>query len=199
MDLGSTNFKYVAYWRRYISLVLQDAGNHRWYGSLPVTLDLIFHFAAIYLLHLFFLLWFKVNLYPYSSTFAHNDPDMLEVGVQGYMFNKKGDISTLNCEIFPFHLPPILMIDWLIVCFVGLPRTNLTERESQSHFSLWCIFSAPLIAGLDLSSSNISWAVDILTNQKAIAVNQVRKSTFLRATYSTLIVLKLKIWNIHIY
>ena len=45
------------------------------------------------------------------------------------------------------------------------------QRMNQAHFSLWCITSAPLIAGNDVRSASAGLTA-ILTNPEAIAVNQ---------------------------
>jgi len=48
---------------------------------------------------------------------------------------------------------------------------GMTDTEYRSHFSLWAMLAAPLIAGNDLR--NMTPAIhDILTNREAIAVNQ---------------------------
>jgi alpha-galactosidase len=48
---------------------------------------------------------------------------------------------------------------------------NMTTTEDRSHFSMWCLLAAPLIAGNDLK--NMSQAThDILTNKEVIAVDQ---------------------------
>src|SRR5262249_7366413 len=48
----------------------------------------------------------------------------------------------------------------------------VTDVEDQSHFSLWAIASAPLIAGNNLFDANITPATKaILTNAEIIAVN----------------------------
>jgi hypothetical protein len=52
---------------------------------------------------------------------------------------------------------------------VGIP--NLTTAENRSHFTLWCIMAAPLVAGNDVRK--MSDAVrEILTNIEAIAIDQ---------------------------
>jgi alpha-galactosidase len=48
---------------------------------------------------------------------------------------------------------------------------GLTITESQAHFSLWCLLSAPLMAGNDLRTMSAD-IKNILTNQEVIAVNQ---------------------------
>jgi alpha-galactosidase len=48
---------------------------------------------------------------------------------------------------------------------------GMTATEYRSHFSLWCIMAAPLIAGNDLRGMT-QGTLDILTNTEAIAVDQ---------------------------
>ena len=48
---------------------------------------------------------------------------------------------------------------------------GLTPAESRAHFSFWCLFAAPLIAGNDLRSMSKE-TLEILTNREAIAVDQ---------------------------
>ena len=52
---------------------------------------------------------------------------------------------------------------------VGVP--GLSTTESQSHFSLWAISGAPLLAGNDITTMS-STTRDILTNSEVIAVDQ---------------------------
>ena len=48
---------------------------------------------------------------------------------------------------------------------------DLTYDENVSHFSLWCMMAAPLMAGNDLRNMSLD-VRGILTNKLAIAVNQ---------------------------
>lgn len=48
---------------------------------------------------------------------------------------------------------------------------GMTSTEYKAHFSLWCILSAPLIAGNDLRHMS-GETLDILTNKEVIAVDQ---------------------------
>jgi alpha-galactosidase len=48
---------------------------------------------------------------------------------------------------------------------------GMSTTEYRSHFSLWCIMAAPLIAGNDVAAMK-SEIHDILTNKEAIAVDQ---------------------------
>jgi len=52
---------------------------------------------------------------------------------------------------------------------VGNP--GLTLAESRSHFSLWCILAAPLMAGNDVRKMSDEIR-DILTNKEVIAIDQ---------------------------
>jgi alpha-galactosidase len=48
---------------------------------------------------------------------------------------------------------------------------GMTDTEYRSHFSLWCILAAPLIAGNDIRSMKPETR-DILINKEAIAIDQ---------------------------
>jgi len=48
---------------------------------------------------------------------------------------------------------------------------GLTETESKSHFTMWCMLAAPLIAGNDLRTMPAT-IKDILTNKDVIAIDQ---------------------------
>ncbi|MGD9991659.1 MAG: glycoside hydrolase family 27 protein [Salinivirgaceae bacterium] len=48
---------------------------------------------------------------------------------------------------------------------------GMTVNQDRAHFSMWCMLSAPLIAGNDLRKMNAE-TLAILTNQHAIAINQ---------------------------
>lgn len=48
---------------------------------------------------------------------------------------------------------------------------GMTNTEYRTHFSLWCILAAPLIAGNDLRHMSQE-TLDILTNKEVIAVDQ---------------------------
>jgi alpha-galactosidase len=47
----------------------------------------------------------------------------------------------------------------------------LTVEEERSHFSLWCMIAAPLLAGNDLRTMSAE-TKNILTNREAIAIDQ---------------------------
>ncbi len=48
---------------------------------------------------------------------------------------------------------------------------GMTTEEYRTHFSMWCLFSAPLMAGNDLQHMS-SETHGILTNKEAIAIDQ---------------------------
>ena len=52
-----------------------------------------------------------------------------------------------------------------------LQQPNLNDTEQRSHFSLWAMLSAPLIAGNDVRSMSPQTRA-ILTNQEVIAIDQ---------------------------
>jgi hypothetical protein len=65
--------------------------------------------------------------------------------------------------------------DMLVVGKVGwgpnLHPTKLTPDEQYTHISLWCLLSAPLLIGCDLSQMD-PFTLSLLTNDEVLAVNQ---------------------------
>ena len=65
--------------------------------------------------------------------------------------------------------------DMLVVGQVGwgdnLHPTGLTPDEQYTHISLWCLLSAPLLIGCDISSLD-DFTLNLLTNDEVIAVDQ---------------------------
>jgi len=65
--------------------------------------------------------------------------------------------------------------DMMIVGNVGwgehLHPTRLTPDEQYTHVSLWCLLSAPLLIGCDLSKLD-DFTLNLLTNDEVIAVDQ---------------------------
>lgn len=67
--------------------------------------------------------------------------------------------------------------DMLVVGRLGQPWANevhdseLTADEQYSHISLWCLLSAPLLLGSDMSELD-EFTLSLLTNNEVIAVNQ---------------------------
>jgi len=65
--------------------------------------------------------------------------------------------------------------DMLVVGQVGwgenLHPTGLTPDEQYTHISLWCLLSAPLLIGCDISNMD-DFTLNLLTNDEVIAVDQ---------------------------
>ena len=77
-------------------------------------------------------------------------------------------------------------IDMLEVGRVAEPAPNTSYTWNRAHFGAWCIVSSPLILGLDVTDHALVDSVwDIVSNEEAIAVNQVwagHPGRFLRGT-----------------
>lgn len=65
--------------------------------------------------------------------------------------------------------------DMLVVGKVGwgpsLHNTSLTPDEQYTHISLWCILSAPLLIGCDMSQMD-DFTLNLLSNDEVLAINQ---------------------------
>jgi hypothetical protein len=65
--------------------------------------------------------------------------------------------------------------DMLVVGWVGwgpsLRPTALTPDEQYTHISLWCLLSAPLLIGCDLTRLD-DFTLNLLTNDEALALDQ---------------------------
>jgi alpha-galactosidase len=65
--------------------------------------------------------------------------------------------------------------DMLVVGLVGwgpnLHPSNLKPNEQYTHISLWCLLSAPLLIGCDLSKID-DFTMNLLTNDEVLAVDQ---------------------------
>jgi alpha-galactosidase len=65
--------------------------------------------------------------------------------------------------------------DMLVVGMVGwgpsLHPTRLTPNEQYTHISLWCLLSAPLLIGCDLTQLD-EFTLGLLTNDEVLDVNQ---------------------------
>ena len=62
----------------------------------------------------------------------------------------------------------------LVVGKVGwghLHPTRLTPNEQYTHVSLWCLLSAPLLIGADMSQLD-PFTFNLLANDEVLAVNQ---------------------------
>jgi alpha-galactosidase len=65
--------------------------------------------------------------------------------------------------------------DMLVIGKVGwgpsLHQTRLTTSEQYTHISLWCLLSAPLLIGCDLSQLD-DFTLNLLTNDEVIEIDQ---------------------------
>jgi alpha-galactosidase len=65
--------------------------------------------------------------------------------------------------------------DMLVVGYVGwsakVRPTRLTPNEQYTHISLWCLLSAPLLIGCDMTKLD-DFTLGLLTNDEVLAVNQ---------------------------
>jgi hypothetical protein len=65
--------------------------------------------------------------------------------------------------------------DMLVVGWVGwgpnLHPTGLTPDEQYTHISLWCLLSAPLLIGCDLTRLD-NFTLNLLTNDEVLAIDQ---------------------------
>ena len=65
--------------------------------------------------------------------------------------------------------------DMLVVGKVGwgpqLHPTNLTPNEQYTHISLWCLLSAPLLIGCDMTDMD-DFTYGLLSNDEVLAVDQ---------------------------
>lgn len=64
--------------------------------------------------------------------------------------------------------------DMLVLGTVGWGNphpSKLRPDEQYLHFSLWCLFSAPLLIGCDMEKLD-DFTLNILTNDEVIAINQ---------------------------
>jgi len=65
--------------------------------------------------------------------------------------------------------------DMLVIGKVGwgpdLRKSRLTPDEQYTHFSMWCMLSAPLLLGCDLAQID-GFTLGLITNDEVLAVNQ---------------------------
>ena len=111
---------------------------------------------------------------PRSRPGYWNDPDMMVVGIPWATF-----VAGHSSMLYSMSLPNTVTLEDVaqqpipspLIDKVGQQRPDLTEAEQRSHFSLWAMLAAPLLAGNDLRSMTPQ-ARAILTNREVIAVDQ---------------------------
>ena len=77
------------------------------------------------------------------------------------------DIVDMNEPLWPFAAPG----HWNDPDMLEVGNGGMTAEEYRSHFSLWAMMAAPLIAGNDVSGMDAATR-DILLNREVIAVDQ---------------------------
>jgi alpha-galactosidase len=107
-----------------------------------------------------------------------NDPDMLVVGLTwSDFFVNHLDVSRLivsEDELTPERLQKLrtkLALSDVEVSWRANGQPSLTESEQRTHFSLWAMLAAPLLAGNDIRTMTDQTRA-ILTNRDVIAVDQ---------------------------
>ena len=76
-------------------------------------------------------------------------------------------IIDLQADLYPYAGPG----HWNDPDMLEVGNGGLTAAENRAHFSFWCLFAAPLMAGNDLRSAPPE-TLEILTNREVIAVDQ---------------------------
>ncbi|MBB6251765.1 glycoside hydrolase family 27 protein [Nitrospirillum iridis] len=77
------------------------------------------------------------------------------------------DIVDLQADLYPYAGPG----HWNDPDMLEVGNGGMTDTEYRSHFSLWALMAAPLIAGNDLTTMSPATKA-ILTNAEVIAVDQ---------------------------
>lgn len=104
-------------------------------------------------------------------TFDSWDPDL------GNLWRTTGDISdsysSMISKLAPNSESAYVAAPgrWNDPDMLEVGRGGMSTTEDQSHFTLWCMMAAPLIAGNDLTTMSAQ-TLAILTNPEVIAVDQ---------------------------
>jgi alpha-galactosidase len=77
------------------------------------------------------------------------------------------NIVDKNAELYPFSKPG----HWNDPDMLEVGNGGMSTEEYRSHFSLWAMLAAPLIAGNDIANMDAD-TKSILTNKEVIAVDQ---------------------------
>lgn len=75
-------------------------------------------------------------------------------------------IVDINADLYPYSGPGF----WNDPDMMEVGNGQ-TETQDRTHFSIWCMMAAPLIAGNDLTKMSDT-TIRILTNKDAVAINQ---------------------------
>lgn len=77
------------------------------------------------------------------------------------------DIVDIMADLYPYAGPG----HWNDAEMLEVGNGGMTRDEYITHFSMWCMFATPLMAGNDLRKMDAETR-EILTNKEAVAVNQ---------------------------
>ena len=85
-------------------------------------------------------------------------------------------IGFAQAPLFPYAAPghwndPDMMIVGKFGWGENLHPSRLTPDEQYTHVSLWCLLSAPLLIGCDISKMN-DFTLNLLTNPEVLAIDQ---------------------------
>jgi alpha-galactosidase len=104
------------------------------------------------------------NLWRTTGDIADRWQSMSTIGFEGTSNpNQAGQVPDRAPHAGPGH--------WNDPDMLEIGNGNMSDTEYQTHMSLWCLQSAPLLAGNDLRSMSPTIAA-ILMNKEAIAVDQ---------------------------
>ncbi len=119
---------------------------------------------------------------------GHNEPWTWGARVGGNLWRTTGDIADIWESVYAIGSAQAPLAkyagpghwndpDMLVVGKVGwgqnLRDSRLTPPEQYSHISLWCLLSAPLLLGCDLTQLD-DFTMNLITNDEALAINQDR-------------------------
>jgi alpha-galactosidase len=88
-------------------------------------------------------------------------------GVRDYSAGRHEHRRQERAELYPFAKPG----HWNDPDMLEVGNGGMTTEEYRSHFSLWAMLAAPLIAGNDIANMDAD-TKSILTNKEVIAVDQ---------------------------
>jgi alpha-galactosidase len=113
-----------------------------------------------------------------DSPSYQSDPDMLVVGVTWReFFDNHRELLKRAAQTQSLTPTQRAMVELMLamptktVQWMATAQPSLTEDEQRTHFSLWAMLSAPLIAGNDVRSMSATTR-SILTNRDVIAIDQ---------------------------
>lgn len=109
--------------------------------------------------------WCPFNWYRTSGDINSYNPmswlDNLQTTIRFQDY--KAPLSRPGCWAYP---------DMLEVGRVTEPAVGAWYTWNRAHFGAWCVVSAPLILGLELTDEKLADVLDIIGNEEALAVNQ---------------------------